>query len=109
MDVNKDGLVSNEEFKNAMPKRRKKVKEKANKQHKHKGKGVLSMANSGPDTNGSQFFILLGAAPWLDGRHAIFGRVIKGRDALGEIKVGDKMECKVIRKRSHKYSPAILR
>jgi len=77
--------------------------------HKHKGKGVLSMANSGPDTNGSQFFILLGAASWLDGKHSVFGRLIKGRDALDKVRIGDMMECKVIRKRSHRYSPAILR
>ena len=52
---------------------------------KHEGKGFLSMANSGPNTNGSQFFITEVATPWLDGRHTIFGKVIQGLETIDAI------------------------
>jgi peptidyl-prolyl cis-trans isomerase-like 1 len=73
---------------------------------KHTGAGILSMANAGPNTNGSQFFVTLAPTPWLDGKHTIFGRVKNGMGVvkrMGLVRTGDEdrpvEEVKIVRAR----------
>ena len=71
---------------------------------RHDSAGVLSMANTGPGTNGSQFFITHGPTPHLDGKHTVFGKVTEGQEVVDEIKQGDVMQTVVVlQKRDRVY------
>ena len=64
------------------------------------------MANSGKDTDGSQFFITMRSTPHLDGKHAVFGRVLEGQDLVDAIRRGELIQgVKILRKRAHEYVP----
>lgn len=59
---------------------------------RHDSAGILSMANAGPGTNGSQFFITHKATPWLDGKHSVFGKLVQGQNTVNAIRQGDRIE-----------------
>lgn len=79
----------------------------------HTGRGILSMANAGPNTNGSQFFICFTATPWLNGHHAVFGKILTGQDVLDKLEaIGSQsgrttetvqFNIEVVSKRDHEY------
>jgi cyclophilin family peptidyl-prolyl cis-trans isomerase len=67
------------------------IKDEFHPELRHGSEGILSMANAGPNTGGSQFFVTLAATPWLDDRHAVFGQVVEGMEVvrkIGQVETG---------------------